>query len=261
MLTAQTTTTTRRRRASFLPFAPPLIGDDEIQEVVDTLRSGWITTGPKTRQFEREFAERFDAPGALALNSCTAGLHTALVALGIGPGDEVITTPITFAATINVIEHVGARPVLVDVEPDTLNIDPLAIERAITNRTKVIVPVHYAGHPVDLDSIHELADAHGITLLEDAAHAVAAKYKGRWIGACSNPVAFSFYATKNLTTGEGGMLTGEPHFLERARIISLHGMSVNAWNRYGNGGSWFYEVVLPGFKYNMTDIQASLGLC
>jgi dTDP-4-amino-4,6-dideoxygalactose transaminase len=247
-------------RETFLPFSPPLIGEEEIGEVVDTLRSDWITTGPKTRRFESEFARYLGAPGALALNSCTAGLHTALVALGVGPGDEVVTTPMTFAASVNVIEHVGARPVLVDVEPDTLNIDPAKVEAAITPRTKAILPVHYGGHPADLDPIYALAEAHGLTVLEDAAHALPAKYKGRWIGSGKNPVAFSFYATKNLTTAEGGMLTGNPEFLERSRIIALHGMSRDAWKRYDKGGSWFYEVVLPGFKYNMTDIQAALGL-
>lgn len=247
-------------RKSFLPFSPPLIGEEEIAEVVDTLKSDWITTGPKTRRFEEEFAKYLGAPGALALNSCTAGLHTALVALGVGPGDEIITTPMTFAASVNVIEHVGARPVLVDVEPDTLNIDPRQVEAAITSRTKGILPVHYAGHPVDLDAIWEIARSKGLFVLEDAAHALPAKYKGRLIGSGENPVAFSFYATKNLTTGEGGMLTGTPEFLEKARVIALHGMSRDAWKRYQKGGSWYYEVVLPGFKYNMTDIQAAMGL-
>jgi len=248
------------RRTEFLPFSPPLIGEEEIQEVVDTLRSSWITTGPKTRRFESEFAAYLGAPGALALNSCTAGLHTALAALGIGPGDEVVTTPLTFTASVNVIEHVGARPVIVDVEPDTLNIDPAAVAAAITPRTKAILPVHYAGHPVDLDALHAVARATGLAMIEDAAHAVPARYKGRLVGSGDNPVAFSFYATKNLTTAEGGMLTGAPAFLERARVLSLHGMSRDAWRRYDKGGSWRYEVLAPGFKYNMTDIQASLGL-
>jgi len=247
-------------RRAFLPFSPPCIGEEEIREVVDTLRSNWITTGPKTKRFEQEFAEYLGAPQALALNSCTAGLHTALVTLGIGPGDEVITTPMTFTASVNVIEHVGARPVLVDVEADTLNVSPALVEAAITPRTRAILPVHYAGHPVELDAIEELARAHRLTVLEDAAHALPATYKGRRIGAGANPVAFSFYATKNLTTGEGGMLTGDPAFLARARVLSLHGMSRDAWRRYDKGGSWRYEVLAPGFKYNMTDIQAALGL-
>ena len=247
-------------RQEFLPFAPPLIGEEEINEVVATLRSGWITTGPKTKRFETNLAAYLGASGALALNSCTAALHTALVTLGVGPGDEVITTPLTFAASVNVIEHVGARPVLVDVEADTLNIDTALVERAITTRTKAIIPVHFAGHPVDLDPLYDAAQRRGLAVLEDAAHALAARYKGRLIGSGENPVAFSFYATKNLTTGEGGMLTGNPEFLERARLISLHGMSRDAWKRYDKGGKWYYEVLYPGFKYNMTDIQAALGL-
>jgi dTDP-4-amino-4,6-dideoxygalactose transaminase len=243
-----------------LPFSPPLIGEEEISEVVDTLRSDWITTGPKTKRFEKEFAAYLDAPGALALNSCTAGLHTALATLGIGPGDEVITTPMTFAASVNVIEHVGAQPVLVDVEPDTLNLDPALVAAAITPRTRAVLPVHFAGHPADLDPIAELATTHRLAVIEDAAHALPARYRNRPIGAGGNPVAFSFYATKNLTTAEGGMLTGDAEFLDRARVVSLHGMSRDAWKRYERGGNWFYEVVVPGFKYNMTDIQAALGL-
>src|SRR5256886_2832895 len=250
----------RRRRASFLPFAPPLVGQEEIDEVVDTLRSDWITTGPKTRRFETEFAAYLAAPGPLAPTSCPAGLHPALAPLATGPGDEVITTPMTFAASVNVIEHTGARPVLVDVVPDTLNLDPQGLEAAVTARTKAVLPVHYAGHPADLDAIHDVARAHGLAVIEDAAHALPARYKGRLIGSGPNPVAFSFYATKNLTTGEGGMLTGEPALLDRARVVSLHGMSRDAWRRYDQGGSWHYDILLPGFKYNMTDIQAALGL-
>ena len=250
-----------RMRKDFLPFSPPAIDDEEIAEVVDTLRSGWITTGPKTREFEQAFASSLEAPGALALNSCTAGLHLSLVASGVGPGDEVITTPMTFAASVNVVEHVGARPVLVDVEPDTLNIDPKLVEAAINDRTRAILLVHYAGHPVDLDPIMELACHHDLLVIEDAAHALPARYKGRPIGSGSNPTSFSFYATKNLTTGEGGMLTGDPAFLEKARCYSLHGLSRDAWNRYAERGNWFYNVATPGFKYNMSDIQASMGLC
>ncbi len=252
--------TVAARRAEFLPFSPPSIGEEEIAEVVDTLRSHWITTGPKTKRFEAEFAASVGATGALALNSCTAGLHTALATFGIGAGDEVITTPLTFAASVNVIEHVRARPVLVDVEADTLNIDPAAVARAITPRTRAILPVHFAGHPADLDALNALADAHHLVVVEDAAHALPAAYRGLPIGAGRNPVAFSFYATKNLTTAEGGMLTADADFLERARVFSLHGMSRDAWKRYDRGGSWRYDIMLPGFKYNMTDIQASIGL-
>ena len=247
-------------RPTFLPFSPPAVGEEEIAAVVETLRSPWITTGPRTKQFETEFCQYLGAPAGLALNSCTAALHTALVTLGIGPGDEVITTPITFAASANVIEHVGAKPVLADVEPDTLNIDPAKVAAAVTPRTKAIVPVHYTGHPVDLDPIEETARRHQLTVLEDAAHALPAKYKGRWIGGGTNPVAFSFYATKNLTTAEGGLLTGTQDFLDRARVVSLHGMSRDAWKRYEKGGTWKYDIVLPGFKYNMTDVAAAMGL-
>jgi dTDP-4-amino-4,6-dideoxygalactose transaminase len=241
-------------------FASPLIGAEEIGEVVDTLRSEWLTTGPKTKRFEGRFVEYIGAPAALALNSCTAGLHLALRAEGIGPGHEVITTPVTFAATVNVIEHVGATPILVDVDADTLNLDPVLIEAAITDRTRAIMPVHFAGHPVDLDAVTCVAERHRLSVIEDAAHALPARYKGRMIGSGANAAAFSFYATKNLTTAEGGMLTGDSDLVERARILSLHGMSRDAWNRYDAGGSWFYDVVVPGFKCNMTDIQASLGL-
>jgi dTDP-4-amino-4,6-dideoxygalactose transaminase len=248
------------KRPEFLPFFSHSIGDEEIAEVVDTLRSPWITTGPKTKRFEQEFGRYVGAPAALALSSCTAALHVALKALGVGTGDEVITTPMTFAASVNVIEHVGARPVLVDVEPDTLNIDPSLIEAAVGAHTRAIIPVHYAGHPAELDPILEIGQQGGIAVIEDAAHALPAEYGGRRIGSGSNPAAFSFYATKNLATAEGGMLTGDPDLIERGSVLGLHGMSRNAWSRYGTGGSWFYEVLEPGFKYNMTDIQASLGL-
>lgn len=247
-------------RKEYLPFSPPLIGEEEINEVIDTLRSGWISTGPRTRQFEEELAAYLKAPCALALNSCTAGLHTALCVLGIGKNDEVITTPMTFAASANVIEHVGARPVLADVEEDTLNIDPVLVEQAVTPRTRAILPVHYAGHPVELDAIYNIAREKGLHVIEDAAHALPARYRGNFVGSSGNPVAFSFYATKNLTTGEGGMLTGSPQFLEKARVICLHGMNSDAWNRYDKGKHWYYEVVFPGFKYNMPDIQAAIGL-
>lgn len=247
-------------RQTFLPFSPPAISEEEIAEVVDTLRSDWITRGPKTKRFEEAFAQYIGVPEALGLNSWTSAGHTLLVTTGIGPGDEVVTTPMTFCASVNIIEHVGAKPVLVDVEPDTLNIDPARLESVITSRTKMIIPVHFAGHPVDLDPIFDLARKHNLIVFEDAAHAIPARYKGRLIGSHGNPVAYSFYATKNLTTAEGGMLVAAPELLNRARVVSLHGMSRNAADRYAQGGSWFYEVERPGFKYNMTDIQASLGL-
>lgn len=247
-------------RDTFLSFSLPLIGAEEIDEVVEALKSGWLTSGPRTRQFEKDFCQAFGSPAALTLNSCTAGLHIALKVLNIGPGDEVITTPMTFAASVNVIEHVGATPVLVDVEPDTLNLQPDAVERAITPNTKAVIAVHYAGHPVELYALRSLCDEYGLHLIEDAAHAIGAAFDGQPIGSGSNLTAFSFYATKNLTTGEGGMLTGSAELLEQARIFSLHGMNREAWSRYSAGGKWAYDIVEPGFKYNMTDLQAALGL-
>lgn len=262
-------------RSSFLPFSPPWLGDEEIDEVVDTLRSDWITTGPKVKRFEREFADFIGASAALAVSSATDAMQVALAALGIGPGDEVITTPMTFCSTVHVIEHVGARPVLVDVEPDTLTIDPAQVERAVTARTKVLLPVHLYGHPCAMDELLDIAQRHQLAVVEDAAHALPTRYKGRLVGsaplACATGeaaegvgvrvlTAFSFYATKNMTTGEGGMLTGDADLIDQARLWSLHGMSRDAYKRYSAEGSWYYEVVLPGYKCNMTDIQASLGI-
>lgn len=253
-------------RKEFLSFSPPLIGEEEISAVVDSLRSGWITTGPRVERFESAFKEYTGAQAALALNSCTSALHVALAALGIGPGDKVVSTPMTFASSIHVIEHVGAQPVLVDVEPDTLNIDPAQVEAAVKRdpAIKAILPVHLYGHPADLDPILELARRHDLAVVEDAAHSLPARYKGRMIGApvegVRNLVAFSFYATKNLTTGEGGMLTGPVDLVDDARIWSLHGMSRDAYKRYGAEGSWFYEVTRAGFKYNMPDLQAAIGV-
>jgi dTDP-4-amino-4,6-dideoxygalactose transaminase len=247
-------------RSSFLSFSPPNITEEEIEAVVDTLRSDWITTGPKTKQFEEQFSQYLGAESALALNSCTAGLHVALKTLNIGPGDEVVTTPMTFCSSVNVIEHVGATSVLADVDPETLTLDPARVAEAITPRTKAIIPVHFAGHAAEMDGIMALAREHNLAVIEDAAHAVPAAYKGRKIGTIGDFTAFSFYATKNLTTAEGGMLTGSAESMVRARMLSLHGMSRDAWKRYSAEGSWFYEVVAPGFKYNMTDIQAALGM-
>jgi dTDP-4-amino-4,6-dideoxygalactose transaminase len=262
-----------RVRDKFLPFSPPLIGDEEIAEVVSTLRSDWITTGPKVKQFEREFRDFVEAPASFAVSSCTAALHLSLLALGVGPGDAVITTPMTFCSGVHVIEQVGARPVLVDVEPDTLNLDPKTVEdaihfatRALGLRVKAILPVHLYGHPCDLAPILDIAAKHGLAVIEDAAHSLPARYHGRMIGSTRSSArvplltCFSFYATKNLTTAEGGMLVGPPDLIERARTWGLHGMNRDAWKRYGDEGSWFYEVVCPGFKYNMTDIQAAIGM-
>lgn len=247
-------------RKDFIPFSPPSLGKEEITEVIDTLRSGWITTGPKVRRFEKMFSSFTGAPAALAVSSATDAMMVGLAALGIGPGDEVITTPMTFCSTVHVIEHFGARPVLVDVETDTLNINPELVGRTIAPRTRAIMPVHLYGHPCEMDSIMEIAKQHNLFVVEDAAHALTARYKGRMIGTIGTFTAFSFYATKNLTTAEGGMLTGDSNLIDRARLWSLHGMSRDAYKRYSAEGSWHYEVVLPGFKCNMTDIQASLGL-
>jgi dTDP-4-amino-4,6-dideoxygalactose transaminase len=247
-------------RTEFLHFQPPNITDEEIEAVVDTLRSGWITTGPKTQKLAEEFAQYIGAEAAHPVNSCTGGLHVSLAALGIGPGDEVISTPMTFCASVNVIEHVGATPVLVDVEPDTLCIDPEQVAAAITPNTRAILPVHYAGHPSEMRPLVELARKHDLYIIEDAAHSLPAAYEGQIIGTIGDLTAFSFYATKNLTTGEGGMLTGKPEYVERAKLFSLHGMSRDAWKRYTATGSWYYEVVEAGFKYNMSDMQAAVGL-
>jgi UDP-4-amino-4,6-dideoxy-N-acetyl-beta-L-altrosamine transaminase len=247
--------------AKFVPFASPLISDDEIAEVVDTLKSGWLTTGPKVQRFEKEFAQFVGSKYAIAVSSCTAALHLALVATGIGPGDEVITTPFTFVATANVILHVGAKPIFVDIRPDTFNIDVEKISAVITPKTRAIIPVHYAGQPCEMDEIMEIATKHKLLVIEDAAHAIAAEYKGRKVGTIGDVTCFSFYATKNLMTGEGGMVTtNHAELAEKIRILSLHGMSKDAWKRYTATGSWYYEVLSPGYKYNMTDIQASLGI-
>ncbi len=250
-----------RVRSEFLVFGAPLIGEEEIAEVVDTLRSGWIGFGPKCLQFEQKFATYAKSRHAIALNSCTAGLHLALVAAGIGTGDEVITTTLTFAATANVIEHVGARPVFVDVDPVTQNIDPEKIEAAITPRTRAVIPVHMYGRPCDMDAISAIARRHALIIIEDAAHAVEAAWNGQKVGSISDFAAFSFYATKNMTTAEGGMLTtNDDEYADSLRVLRLHGISKDAWKRYSAEGFRPYDTVVPGFKYNMTDIQASLGL-
>jgi len=247
-----------------IPFHIPDIGDDEINEVVDSLRSGWLTTGPKTRRFEEEFA-RFIGSGveALAVNSATAGLHLALEATGIADGDQVITTPFTFTATAEVIRYLGADPVFVDVQEESLNIDPEKIEAAITARTKAIIPVHFAGLACDMDRILEIARRHSLKVIEDAAHALPATANNRPIGSLeSDATVFSFYATKTLATGEGGMIvTRDPKIAERCRVMRLHGIDRDAFDRYtSNKPAWFYSVVAPGFKYNMTDVAASIGI-
>jgi dTDP-4-amino-4,6-dideoxygalactose transaminase len=248
---------------AFIPFNRPEIDEAEIGEVVSTLRSGWLTTGARTAQFETEFRDYVGAKHAQAVNSCTAALHLALAALRVGPGDEVITTPLTFCATVSVIIHVGATPVLADVGKHG-NIDPASIAERITPRTKAIIPVHLAGAPCDMAAIWKLAKKHGLFVIEDAAHAAGTEYRGRKIGSGEFPsdaVCFSFYATKNLTTGEGGMVTTNGKALaERIKMLTLHGISRDAWNRYREDGSWYYEVLETGFKYNLSDLQSAVGI-
>ena len=249
----------------FLPFALPEIGEEEIAEVVDTLRSGWVTTGPKAKRFEEDFVEFLgDAKlQALAVNSATAGLHLALEALGVGPGDEVITTTHTFTATAEVARYLGADVVLVDIDPDTLCIDPKLVEAAITPRTKAILPVHYAGLAADMQALFAIAKRHGLKVVEDAAHALPTTCGGQLIGTLDSDVTvFSFYANKTITTGEGGMVvTRDAALAQRMRTMRLHGMSRDAFDRFtAKVPSWYYEIVAPGFKYNLTDIAAALGI-
>ncbi|WP_187119255.1 DegT/DnrJ/EryC1/StrS family aminotransferase [Clostridium polynesiense] len=245
----------------FIPYAKPCFDEKEEKEVVAALKSNWISKGPKTHEFEKRFADFIGVKHAVALNSCTAALHLSLICAGISAGDEVITTPFTFAASVNTIIHCGGKPVFVDINPHTLCIDVDKIEEKITSNTKAILPVHYAGQSADLDKIHRLADKYKLFVSEDAAHALFTTYKDKLIGSLSDATSFSFYATKNLSTGEGGMLTtNDDSIAEKARVLSLHGMSKTAWNRYSKGGNWYYEIQYPGYKYNMTDIQAALGL-
>ncbi len=260
-------------RDRFLPFALPDVDEAEIKAVVETINSGWITTGPKALQFGAEFAAAVGARHGVPVNSCTAAMHLALEAAGLQRGDEVITTPYTFAATAEVVRYFDARPVFVDIRSDDFNIDPNLIEAAITPRTKALIPVHIAGLPAELEAIYDIARGHNLTIVEDAAHAFPAKYKGRTIGqgfggemaqTCAGIphfTCFSFYATKTITTGEGGMICTDNTILaERCGIMALHGISKEAWKRYSAEGSWYYEILAPGYKYNMTDIAAAMGL-
>ena len=248
-------------RRAFLNFALPDLDQTELEAIAEVLASGWITTGPKTHLFEQEFSQFVDSKFAIAVNSGTAALHLALEAIGLKAGDEVITTTYTFAATAEVIRYFDAKPVLVDINPESLNISPAAVANAITERTRAIIPVHLAGLPVDLDPIHAVANDKGIHVIEDAAHAFPAKYHGKMIGSLSDFTCFSFYATKNLTTAEGGMIcTQSEEWAARCRMMALHGISKDAWKRYTAEGSWYYEIIAPGFKYNMTDIAAAMGL-
>src|SRR5687767_6275761 len=244
-----------------LPFHVPDIGEEEITEVVDVLRSGWLTTGAKARDFELEFAAMVGAGHAVAVNSCTAALHLSLEAAGIREGDEVLVPTMTFAATAEVVAYLKAKPVLIDCDERTLNLNANLIERAITKKTKAIIPVHFAGQPCDMDRILSVADAYHLRVIEDAAHALPARYHGKMVGSIAESTCFSFYATKNITTGEGGMITtDDSEYAARVRMMSLHGLSRDAWNRYSAEGSWFYEILSPGFKYNLSDIAAALGL-
>ncbi len=248
-------------RTHYLTFGAPCIGEPEIAEVVDSLRSGWIGTGPKVARLEALMREYTGARHAVALNSCTAALHLAMLAAGVGAGDEVITTPMTFCATVNAILHTGATPVLVDCARDTQLIDPQAIAAAVTPRTRAILPVHFAGRIADLDAIHAIARKHGLVVIEDAAHALEGTYGGRKVGAISPLTCFSFYVTKNLTTGEGGMVTTDDADLAaKIKMYGLHGMDRDAWKRYSDAGYRHYEVQVPGFKYNMMDLQAAIGI-
>ncbi len=249
-----------KKREKFLPYALPYWDNQEIEAVEAAIRSNWWSRGPKTGAFEEAFGKAVEAQFTVATNSCTAAMHTALAVKGIGPGDEVITTPMTFCSTANVICHVGAKPVFADGLTQTGCIDPAAIARAITPKTKAIIPVHYAGQPCEMSAIEQLAAEHDLFLMEDAAHAFCTSYNGHPVGA-KHTAAFSFYATKNLATGEGGMLaTDDEELAERARVFVSHGMSRGAWNRYAKGGTWHYDVKVAGYKYNMTDLQAALGL-
>jgi dTDP-4-amino-4,6-dideoxygalactose transaminase len=252
----------------FLPFSLPLIEEEEIRAVTETLKTGWITTGPRTRQFEEEFSKFVGSKYSIAVNSCTAALHLALEAIGIQEGEEIITTPMTFAATAEVIRYFKAIPVFVDIDQVTMNIDPKKIDSLLASRVaaqailpKAIIPVHFAGYPCDMSAIMETAKKYKLIVIEDAAHAFPAVYGGQFIGTIGDITCFSFYATKNISTGEGGMATtNNSEWAERMRIMSLHGISKDAWKRYTAEGSWYYEIIAPGYKYNLTDIASALGL-
>ena len=248
-------------RNDFLVFGSPKIEQEEIDEVVECLKSGWIGTGPRVNKFENAFCDYIGSKYAIALNSCTAALHLSMLVSGVSTGDEVITTPMTFAATANAILHTGAKPIFVDVEKDSMNIDPTLIEKVISPKTKAILPVHFAGRPCNMDHIMEIAQKNNLLVIEDAAHAVEAKYKGKKIGNIGDMTCFSFYVTKNLVTGEGGMITtNNEEWSKKIKIRALHGMTSDARMRYANENYKHYQVIAPGFKYNMMDIQASLGI-
>jgi dTDP-4-amino-4,6-dideoxygalactose transaminase len=247
--------------SEFIPFHIPAIGEDEIRSVVETLESGWLTTGRKAKSFEEDFARYVGCKHAVAVNSGTAALHIALDAIGIREGDEVIVPAMTFAATAEVVLYFKAKPVLVDCQRDTLNLDPTQIEAAINSKTKAIIPVHFGGQPCEMDPILDIAKKHDLRVIEDAAHALPASHHGKTVGTIGDITCFSFYATKTITTGEGGMATTEnSEWADRMRMMSLHGISHDAWKRYTKEGSWYYEILYPGFKYNLTDIAAAIGI-
>ena len=248
-------------RPQFLSYHVPSIGEEEIRSVVETLRSGWLTTGAKVKQFEQDFSAKVGAQHAVALNSCTAALHLALEAVGVKDGDEVIVPTMTFAATGEVVTYLGAKPILIDCRPDDLTLDVTQIEKLITPRTKAIIPVHFAGHPCEMIPLMELAKAYNLRVIEDAAHALPAWYQGVQVGSIGDITCFSFYATKTITTGEGGMATTQNEtWADKMRMMSLHGISRNAWSRYSANGSWSYDICHAGHKYNLTDLAASLGI-
>lgn len=251
-----------QRRDQLIPLCRPWTDESEVQAVREVLESGWLSTGPRTANFEREFAERVGARHAIAVSSCTAALHLTLVASGIGDGDEVITTPFTFTATAEAIGYAGALPVFVDIDPQTLNLRPADILPHLTERTRVILPVHIAGHPCDMQGFQQIASEHSLLLLDDAAHAIGTDYRGKPIGSWGDASAFSFYATKNLTSAEGGMIT-TPHdgLADAIRLRRLHGISKDAWARQHAGNSWHYQVVVEGFKYNLSDVHAAIAEC
>ena len=250
-----------RPKDRFLVFGAPQIEQDEIDEVVHSIKSGWLGTGPKVARFEDDFKRYKGASHAAALYSCTAALHLAMLASGVGEGDEVITTPLTFCASVNAIIHTGATPVLADVDPRTMNIDPERVAEKITPRTKAIMPVHFAGRACDMDALMALADSHRLMIIEDCAHAIETRYKGREAGLFGELGCFSFYVTKNVITGEGGMVLAKDEALAaRIKVLALHGMSKDAWKRFSDSGWVHYQVIEAGFKYNMMDIQAALGI-
>lgn len=248
-------------RRDFLVFGEPLIGEDEIEEVVDCLRSGWLGTGPKVARFEADFAGYKGVRYCAAVNSCTAAIHLSMLAADLAPGDEVITTPMTFCATVNAIIHAGATPVLADIDPATMNIDPNEVEKKITSKTRAILPVHFAGRSCDMDALCDIAERHNLKIIEDCAHAIETEYKGQKAGTFGNFGCFSFYVTKNVVTGEGGMVVAKnEEDIARIKMLALHGMSKDAWKRFSDEGYKHYYVVECGFKYNMMDLQAAIGI-